>query len=406
MAVYEYRAIDSNGKQVKGVIDAENIRAARSALKKQSVFPTTLTESRVEETPGTKLKVSLGGGKVSIQQLSVATRQLSTLVAAGIPLVQSIRALSEQLDNPELRRIYSEVRDRVNEGSTLADAMKEYPKVFPRLYVNMIASGEISGSLDLVLERLADLLESQAELKRKVIAASAYPILMLVVCLLVILILLAYVIPEITAIFQERDAALPLATQIVIALSDMVQEYWFVALGAIFFLLIAFQRYKNTEKGRWKVDTLKLRVPLIGPTTRKIATARFARTLGTMLASGVELLRALSIVKNIVGNVVLEEAIEKSIEGVREGRSLAKELERSEMFPRLLIHMVAIGEKTGQLEPMLLRAATNYESEVDALISGLTKILEPALILFIAVVVGSILASVMLPMLEMSSLSA
>jgi len=406
MAVFEYKAINAKGKSIKGMVDADSIRNARNKLKSQGIFPTDITETREKAVLPTAMKLRLSSGKISTAQLSIATRQLATLIAAGIPLVEALRALSDQLERQELRRVFSEVSDRVNEGTTLADSMRHYPKIFPRLYINMIAAGEASGSLDLVLDRLASLLESQADLRRKLLAASAYPTLMLLLCFAVVILLLAFVVPEITAIFEERKAVLPLPTRIVIALSGFAQSYWLFIIIAGIATAVAVHYYGQTTAGRKKLDQLKLRLPLYGPTLTKVSTSRFARTLATLLSSGVELLKALGIVKNIIGNVVFEEAIEQSSEGVKAGKNFAKELERSGVFPKMLIHMVAVGERTGQLEQMLDRAAHSYESEVDALVSGLTKILEPILILVMGGIVAMILASVMLPMLEMSSLAA
>ena len=405
MPVFEYKALAKSGRQLKGVIDAENERSARTKLKQQGIFPTAMEEGQTKDASKEGSTVfDLKNRRVNPAMLWLATRQLATLVAAGMPLVESIRALGDQLDQSRLKRVFAGVCDRVNEGSTMADAMREYPKVFPRLYVNMIASGEVSGSLDVVLERLADLLESQAALRRKVLSALTYPILMLCLCFGVIVLLLAYVVPEITKIFKDQNQTLPLPTQIVIVLSDFMKGYWWLLLGVLVFIILSVERYSKTPNGRRRIDTLKLRLPIFGPIALKVATSRFSRNLGTLLSSGVELLTALGIVKNIIGNVVLEEIVDSAIVGVREGRSLASELSAGGRYPRMLVHMIAIGEQTGQLEQMLGRAATNYESEVNATISGLTSILEPLLIIFLAVVVGCILASVMLPMLEMNSL--
>lgn len=407
MAVFTYKALNAKGRSIKGVIDADSPRQARLKLKSQGIFPTQLEENRTQEAGVNALEAYLPGRsrKVSSSQLAVMTRQFATLISAGMPLVESLKALGEQLDTPTLKEVIAEVRDQVNEGSTLAEALKKYPEIFPRLFTNMVASGEASGSLDMVLERLADLLEAQSALQRKVISALTYPVLMLVLCFGVIILLLAYVVPQITSIFENQGAILPLPTRIVIGLSDFMKSYWLGILALGVLAAIGFRRYSRTEKGRRKLDALSLRLPLLGALKLKVATSRFSRNLGMMLASGIELLTALSIVKNIIGNTILEEAVESAIVGVREGSSLANELNKSELFPRLLIHMTAIGEKTGQLEAMLLRAATAFESEVDAVISGLTSIMEPLLIIFLALVVGAILASVMLPMLEMTSLA-
>ena len=406
MAVFEYKALNSQGRPTKGLVDADNIRAARQRLKQQGIFPTSMEETRSKlKSRGWNLNFDLKRRGVNGIQLGVATRQLATLVGAGMPIVESLKALGDQLDHETLKQVFAEVCDLVNEGSTLADALRRYPKVFPKLYVNMVGSGEVSGTLEMVLERLSDLLETQAAMRRKITAALTYPVLMLVLCFGVIVLLLTYVVPQITEIFANQKQVLPLPTRIIITLSDFTKGYWWLVALVIVGIVVFAKRFASSPAGRKKIDTVILKLPLVGAITLKTATARFSRNLGTMLTSGIEVLTALTIVKNIVGNTVLETIIDNAIEGVREGRGLAPELDKGHVFPKLLIHMVAIGEKTGQLESMLLRAATSYESEVNAVITGLTSILEPLLIIVLAVIVGGILASVMLPMLEMSSLA-
>jgi general secretion pathway protein F len=406
MAVYLYKALNAKGKQVKGVIDADSTRGARLKLKQLGMFPTHVEETQQRQsTYNINLSTLTNRSrKISVSQLAVLTRQLATLSAAGMPLVDALKALADQIDQTSLRSIIAEVSDKVNEGSTLANSMRSYPQIFPRIYVNMISSGEASGSLDMVLERLADLLESQAALRRKIMSALTYPILMCTLCFGVIMLLMAYVVPQITIIFKEQHATLPVPTRIIIALSDFVRSYWYLILLAVIALPSGLKYYAQTKKGRKRIDTLILSLPVIGGLKLKIATSRLARNLGLMLSSGIEMLTALTIARNIIGNVILEECVQTAAEGVREGGSLAVELNKSGRFPRLLIHMVAIGEKTGQLETMLVRAASVYESEVDSVVSGFTSILEPLLIIFLALIVGTILAAVMLPMLEMTSM--
>ncbi|MCC6932696.1 MAG: type II secretion system inner membrane protein GspF [Deltaproteobacteria bacterium] len=406
MPIYEYKGLTSSGRQCKGVIEADSVRVARVKLKQKDIFPTTLVESEAKkETKGWNKSVTLSSGKVSTAQLAIATRQLATLIGASMPIVEALKALSEQVEQTSFKRTINAVGEKVNEGSTLANAMRLYPKAFPRLYVNMIGSGEASGSLDVVLERLADLLEAQAMLRRKVLSALTYPVMMLCLCFGVIVLLLIFVVPQITAIFKDQNKVLPLPTQIVMGLSEFTQNYWYVVIAVIALAILAFKAYARTVRGKRRIDSILLRLPLIGSLVIKAATSRFSRNLGTMLNSGIEILQALGIAKNIVGNVILEEFIDQAQEGVKEGRSLAAELKKANVWPTLLIHMVAIGEQTGSVDTMLIRAAKNYESEIDAFVSGLTSILEPVLIIFLAVIVGAIIASVMLPMLEMSSFS-
>ncbi|MBP9838970.1 MAG: type II secretion system inner membrane protein GspF [Proteobacteria bacterium] len=408
MGVFQYTALDAKGKNIKGIVDAENARIARLKLKQQGIFPTQLQETDAKQNSPRQsmnfLKKSRSKS-VDTATLGIATRQLATLVGAGMPLVEAMRALSEQIDHQTLKQVITEVTEQVNEGSTLASSLKRYPKAFPKLYANMIASGETSGTLEIVLNRLAELLESQTALRRKVTSAMIYPALMITLCFGVIILLLTYVVPQITQIFASKKAALPLPTEIVIEASNFLKNYWYILLGLLSIFILWFNSFKNSEKGKRQIDIILLRLPIIGNLNLKIATSRFAKNLGTMLESGIELLTALATVKNIIGNIILEEVVEEAIEGVREGGSLSVQLDKSKKFPTLLIRMIAVGEKTGQLQDMLLRAATSYENEVNAIISGFTAILEPVLILILAVIVGGVLAAVMLPMLEMTSLA-
>ena len=408
MSVFEYNALNGSGRKVRGLIDADSLRSARQKLKAQGIFPTDIRETRQRIPEGTGAprkslfqRSSFGG--VGGLQIAMATRQLATLVGSGMPLVDSLRALADLVEQPTLRRVIAEVTDRVNEGSDLADAMRHYPRIFSRLYVNMIASGQENGRLDLVLERLSDLLEAQAVLRRKILSAITYPVIMLLLCIGAVIILLTFVVPTITAIFEQRGQQLPVPTRIVIGMSQFLQSYWIFLVAIIALSVVGITRFIQSKPGRERFDQFRLKMPLFGPLNLKVATSQFARNLGTLLASDVPLLEALRIVKNIVSNVQLERAIEKAAEGVQEGRSLSKELAKSGVFPTMLIHMTAAGETSGErLSHMLLRAAASYESEVNAVISALTSILEPILIVVLAALVGGILFAVILPMLEMT----
>lgn len=402
MPVYEYVAINPNGKQIKGTVDAESIRAARLRLRQQNVFPTDMKES-VAPTKGKRIDVKniFKSDRVPLKKLSVATRLLATLSGAGLPLVGALQALSEQVDSEELRRIVLDVRERVEQGSSLAKALGAYPRVFPRLYVNMVHSGEASGTLDGVLMNLAEYYEAQLELRRKVTNALFYPILMLGFCVLVVIALVTFVVPSIVDIFIKQKVKLPIPTQIVIAMSNFVTGYWWliilVALGTVF----GVRQYYRTPKGRSKIDEWLLKAPLYGKIYRKVTTARIASTLGTLLGNGVELLTALDIVRNIVGNVHMARALEEARDGVREGRSLAKELNKSGYFPNLLGQMIAIGERSGKLEDMLAKAGQSFTAEANASISGLTTLIEPLMIMVLGVIVFGIVIAVLLPMTEL-----
>ena len=402
MPVYRYTALNPRGKTVRGSVDADTLRAARQRLRSQGIYPTDIVETdESTERTSRDVKKYFQSNRVSLKDLSVATRQLSTLVGAGLPITQALQGLSEQAPSFVLKKTIVDIREKVEEGSSLARALSAYPRTFPRLYTNMVASGEASGSLDTVLDNLADHLEAQLQLRRKVTSALFYPILMFCFCSLVVMGLLAFVVPNIVDIFTKQGAVLPLPTRILMAISSLVTSWWylFILSGVLIFYL--FRVYYSKPEGRAKVDGIILRMPLIGGLYVKIATARIARTLGTLLASGVGLLAALDIVRNLVGNVHIRKTLEEAGEGVREGRSLAKELARDSVLPSMLCQMVAVGEQSGELEPMLLKAGKAYENEVDASLSGLTSLIEPLMIIVLGGIVFSIVIAILLPIMDL-----
>lgn len=404
MPVFDYVAVDAGGKRARGTIDAENARAARSRLRTQGLFPTSLEEASEQRKKASRdVKQLFGGNRVSTKALSIATRQLATLVSAGLPLVSALQALTDQTDAPVFKRIIVEVREQVEEGSSLADAIGKYPKAFPKLYVNMIASGEASGTLDSVLTNLAGYLEGQVELRRKIWSALTYPILMLFICTLVVAGLLMFVVPRIVEIFEKQGAALPLPTRIMIGVSNFLVHYWYLLILFVMLCVYTMRWYYRQPHGRSKIDRLMLRVPIFSGIYIKIATARVASTLSTLLSSGVGLLTGIEIVRNIVANVHVAKALDEAREGVREGRSLARELGKSRIFPVMLSHMIAVGEKSGELESMLGKAGKSYENEVNATLSGLTALLEPLLMIVVGAIVLFIVMSVLMPMTDLIS---
>jgi general secretion pathway protein F len=402
MPVYEYVALNPAGKKIKGSLEADTLRAARQKLRVQNIFPTDIKESLKDATTKSQdVKKLFTSDRVSLKDLTVATRLLATLSAAGLPLVAALLALSEQVDSQTLKRIVVDIKERVEQGSSLAKALGAYPKVFPRLYVNMVASGEASGTLDSVLENLADYYEAQLELKRKVSTALFYPILMFVFCILVVIVLVTFVVPNIVEIFIKQNVKLPLPTRAVILISDIFIGYWWLILAGVIGLFFYIKHSYTTPKGRAWFDKLFLTLPKFGTIYRKVATARIASTLSALLNGGVEVLAALDIVKNIVGNTHLQKALEEARDGVKEGRSLAKELSKSGYFPNLLSQMVAIGEKSGKLEAMLVRAGKTFSNEANASIAGLTTLLEPMIMIFLGGIVFIIILAVLLPMTEL-----
>jgi len=405
MPIFEYSAIDQKGKTSKGTLDAENIRIARQKLRTQGIFATEIKESlKANAEPTRDIKKLFQSNSVSTTELAVATRQLATLVGSGFPIVEALSALAEQLESINLKRIIIDIREKVQEGSNLAKAMGAFPKAFPKLYVNMVSAGEASGTLEAVFENLADYLEAQVELRRKISSSMFYPILMLCFCVLVVIGLLVFVVPSIVDIFIKQGAKLPLPTQIMLSISNFLTAFWPLLLVAIIGFVYLAKWYYGTEKGRAKFDLKILGVPLIGGLVLKINCARIARTLGTLLQNGVGLLEALNIVRNIVNNTVLQDIIENARDGVKEGKNLSKELARPGIFPTMLVQMIGIGERSGKLEAMLTKAGKSYENEVDATLSGLTSLIEPLMMISLGGVVFSIVISIMLPMVDMINL--
>jgi general secretion pathway protein F len=407
MPVFEYKALSNTGKPVQGLKEAESPKALRAALKRDGVFLTdVLGEKQQQAQQAREVNVRRWVvGRVSADDLAITTRQLAVLVHAGIPLIDALNALVEQVEHERLKRVISDVKQRVNEGSSLADALAVHAKVFSTLYVNMIRAGESSGALDVVLVRLADFTESQARLRSKVMGAMTYPAAMGVVGGGIMLILFAVVIPKITKIFEDTQVVLPLTTKLLIGFSSFVSDYWWALLLLAGAAAWGFMRWKDSTAGRARWDRTKLTLPIFGRLIRTIAIGRFARTLATLLKSGVPLLAAMDIVKNIVGNVRLAEVIEQSRQAIQEGESIAAPLKRSGEFPPLVHHMVAIGERSGSLEEMLGNVADAYEDQVDTTVAALTSLMEPIMIVVMGAVVTFIVFSVLMPILQINTLA-
>lgn len=402
MPVYNYQAINAEGKKINGSLDAETVRSARQSLRTRGIFATEINEANdgTAEDRRDVLKY-FKSSKVSLQDLAVSTRQLGTLVSAGLPLVSALSALSDQTGSPLLQRILIEVREKVEEGSSLSGALEQFPNAFPGLFVTMVAGGEASGTLDTVLENLAEYLESQVELRRKVRSALIYPVIMLVICSLVFIGLFVFVVPQIVDMFRKQKLSLPLPTEIMIAISDFIIGYWLFVVVVVIAMIYSVKHYFGTPQGRDRIDALLLRAPVFGPIYIKIATARVAKTLGTLLSSGVSVLAGLEIAKNIVTNVHLSRALESAHDGVREGKSLADEIRRSGYFPPILSHMIAVGERSGELEQMLVRAGEAHEKDVSATLENLTSLLEPLMLVAVGGVVFSIVISILLPLADL-----
>lgn len=405
MPVYAYKGFNAAGKPVNGTRDADNPRVIKALLRRDGVFVTDLRETTPSQKHEGAAAVSLKRftERVSAQELAVATRQLSTLVGAGIPLVDALVALIDQIETEHFRAVWADVKQRVNEGAGFGDAMAAHPRIFSNLYVNLVRAGETSGALDVVLSRLADFTESQAELRSKLLGSMVYPILMMFMAVGVTAFLFIVVIPRISKIFEAQKVALPLPTQVLIFASTMVRDYAvvFVPLAVLGVWLVA--RYLRSERGRPHWDKFVLKAPIFGPLMRMVAVARFSKTLSTLLGSGVPLLTAFDIVKNVLQNKVLIDVIDTARDAVKEGDSIAAPLKRSGQFPPIVTHMIAIGERSGTLEDMLANIAKAYEVQIDARLRAMTSILEPIMIVFLGVVVGFIVFSILLPMLQLAS---
>ena len=406
MPVFEYKALSDAGRQVTGLKEADSAKSLRSVLRHDGLYLTEVVGQQQTAAASPEIKVRRWVlGRVRADDLAIATRQLAVLVGAGIPLVDSLTALVEQVDHERLKRILSDVKQRVNEGSSLADALVAHPKVFSTLYVNMIRAGESSGALEIVLVRLADFTEGQARLRSKVIGTLTYPAAMLVIGSIILGILFTVVIPKITKVFEDAKVTLPWTTQALIGFSTFVHDWWW-ALGICLALAVyAGRRWRESPAGRARWDEWVLTIPIFGTLLRQLAIARFSRTLATLLKSGVPLLTAMDIVKNIVGNTRLATVIEESRDSIREGESIAAPLKRSGEFPPLVYHMVAIGEKSGQLEEMLKNVADAYDSQVETRIGALTSLLEPIMIVVMGVAVAFIVFSILMPILRVNTIA-
>ncbi len=406
MPIFEYKALDAAGKIIKGSIDAETAKAAKQKLKKNELFPTEIREKSAAKSKSTG-RPSGGAlfSRLKIQDIALATRQLASLVRANIPLVDALKALIEQTEHEKLQVIFEEVRKDVNEGSSLAKALAKHPRAFNNVFINMVEAGETSGTLPLVLMKLADFQESQVRLKNKVTSALMYPVLMMIVAMLLLIGIFTFVIPKIVKVFESMNKPMPLQTRILIAISDFLTSYWYFLMAATVIGVVMFLRYINTSVGRRQWDGFLLRMPVMGPMFRMIAVARFSNSMSTLLTGGVPIVTAMNIVKNIVSNTLISEAITQARENVTEGQSIAEPLRRSKQFPPLVIHMIAIGEKTGELPQMLSNVSQTYEEQVSVKIEGLTSLLEPAMIIFMGLVVGGIVAAIFVPLLELNNIS-
>lgn len=405
MPIFEYQGLANNGKKTKGFVDAENMRTARLKLKKEGVFVTDIKDKKKEANKKRADRQKDSNQSVPIADLALMTRQLATLIKANIPLVDALNAVSEQVDHPALSEAMADIKNMVNEGSPLHRALAKYPKMFDVIFISMCEAGEMSGSLDIILLRLAEFTESANTLRSKVKGALTYPFIMLGVTFSLLTFLFIFVIPKIVVVFENfPELTLPLITQITIGTSDILIHYWylFVIFGILCFIF--FRQWKATPAGKKKWDHFQLVAPLFGEMNRMVAVSRFTRTLATLLTGGVPMLTAMQIVRNVVDNDVIAEAIDEARGNISEGESIAAPLKRSGQFPPIVIHMISIGERTGDLENMLVRVAEAFEFQVKNKIETLTGLMGPLVLVIMGLVIGIIVFAVMIPMFELTNL--
>jgi type IV pilus assembly protein PilC len=420
MPSFAYTALDARGQEVSDTLEAGNEQEAIQALRQAGYYPTSVTEAgkaRAVKAKGGKAPKTKGAGlkkeinlnisflerkTIKPKTLMIFTRQLATLIDSGLPLLRGLNVLAKQEPDPVLRKTIIKLADSVQGGSTFSDALSQHPKIFNKLYINMVKAGELGGVMELVLVRLADFQEKAQKLKNKVVSAMFYPIIVLVIAIAIMAFLLVYIVPKFEQIFQDMlgGQALPALTQFVINVSALVQNQWYLIVGVVVLLVIAYKVASARPKGLAAIDLIKLKTPLFGDLIKKGAIARFSRTLGTLVTSGVPILQALNITRDTAGNVVLSNAIQKVHDSVKEGETIVTPAEKSGIFPPMVVSMIDVGEETGQLPEMLLKIADVYDDEVDNTVAGLTSLLEPIMIVFLAVVVGTIVIALFLPLIS------
>ena len=417
MPRYSYVALDARGQESSGVIEAESQNDAVGQLRQSGYFPKSISEEGKGPKPKTKAPAKAQSAakkqiKINIpflqkktikpRTLMIFTRQLATLIDAGLPLLRGLTVLAKQEPDPVLKGVILNLAESVQGGGTFSESLAGHPRIFNKLYVNMVKAGELGGVLELVLLRLAEFQEKAQKIKNKVVAAMFYPIIVLVIAIVILAFLLVFIVPKFEAIFADMLGGKPLPglTQFVIGASNMVKDNSLIIVGAVVVFVILYKIVGRTKKGIHVIDTVKLKAPLFGDLTRKSSISRFTRTLGTLVTSGVPILQALNITRETAGNMIIAEAISKVHDSVKEGESIVQPLEASGVFPPMVISMIDVGEETGQLPEMLLKVAEVYDDEVDNAVTGLTSLLEPVMIVFLAVIVGTIVIALFLPLIS------
>ncbi|MDH3974094.1 MAG: type II secretion system F family protein [Deltaproteobacteria bacterium] len=398
MPVYVWEGKTKNGEIRKGEVEADSEAAVNDALKRQQITPVKVKKK------GKEFKLfGEGGKKITGKDIVIFLRQFATMIDAGLPLVQCLEILGSQQPNQRFKKILIQVKDDVESGSTFADALKKHPKTFDTLFVSLIAAGEIGGILDTILNKLGEFLEKSEKLKSKVKSAMVYPVSIVIVAIVITSGLLLFVIPIFEAMFSDMGGTLPLPTQIVINLSQFLQSYWYFVFGGMWLALFLFKKYYATAKGRAVCDKLFLKAPVAGDLIRKVAVAKFCGTMGTMLSSGVPILDSLEIVSKTAGNVVIENALIEVKNAISEGKTIVEPLEKTQVFPSMVVQMIAVGEATGALDAMLGKIAEFYEDEVDTAVDGLTALMEPAIMVVLGGLVGGLIIAMYLPIFSMAA---
>ncbi len=422
MANFQYSALDAKGEQTNGVVSAANEAEAIQQLRTKGLYPTQIVEEGKAKkgvhtvTPAkrnakAKPKASKGnlGGRVKPKGLMIFTRQLATLIDSGLPLLRSLTVLEKQEPSPVLRATVGALAENVQGGSTFSESLAQHPRIFNKLYVNMVKAGELGGVLEVVLNRLAEYQEKAQKLKNKIVSAMVYPVIVMFIAVSILVFLMIFIVPKFKEMFTDTQQELPLISRIVFGTSEFFLSRPLVVPNIVFvFILVGigvflFNLWGRTKGGRTVIDTMKLKIPVIGDIQRKSAVSRFSRTLGTLVTSGVPILQALNITRDTAGNVIISQAIEKVHEAVKEGETIVTPLQASGVFPNMVISMVDVGEETGQLPEMLLKVADVYDDEVDNAVTALTSILEPIMIVFLALIVGSVVFALFLPLIQMIS---
>lgn len=399
MPIFSYRGRSWTGRVVAGRMEANTMEVVVAQLRQQRVMLTSITP----KSKSIQFKIPGFGAKVRDKELAVFTRQIATMIDAGLPLVQCLEALAAQQPNKLFKDTLIKIREDVEGGLTFAEAIKRHPTIFTPLYVNMVEAGEAGGLLDTILNRLANYIEKAMNLRRKIKGALIYPSTIVTVAFAVVIFLLVFVIPTFKAMFQGFGAALPLPTRIVLELSRLVREHILAGFGVLVVAVLGLRYYYKTEKGRRVIDRLLLRVPVFGELIRKVSVAKFTRTLGTLISSGVPILDGLDMTAKTAGNTIVEEAVQKTRSSIAEGKTIADPLKASGVFPPMVVQMISVGEQTGALDSMLAKIADFYDDEVDQAVANLTALLEPMLMVFLGVVIGGVIIAMYLPIFKMVS---